>query len=510
MKTIFDFLSKKSIYYFILFASTLMFVAFLMAPLINRIVETSTHTEQLTLTDDSILYATKGDTTTALQKLSKDDTVTILSSDTTWAHVQTASGMMGWIQLPSNSTHYSTSIDVAVTTSQQASIYAQKNGKELTTVPAYSHFLLLFSASDGWLQIQYNNQVAWIQKSDVSISAIATVVATEQAPASLKESASSSSQTLASLKNGDVIQLLNTQNADFALVSYKGQTGYLLHSAYTESVGGIREIIDQQASLPKVVSATKVVYPKLNNTSLLSEPDWASTSIETLSSGTLLTYIDTQGDYFKVKTPSGNTGYIPYWLALVNFATTQSDSSIPTSLSNATIVIDAGHGGEDPGAVTTLNTTTEAQATLSTAQHLKELLQAKGATVILTRTSDTTISLSERATISNQSNADVFISLHFDSNDTGDISGTSVYYYRKVDYNLASVMAKYLAMNLPIQNSGAIFGDLLVLRENTQPALLLELGYLNNLQDNRLIITEDYQRQVAETIVQALEEYFNN
>ena len=73
---------------------------------------------------------------------------------------------------------------------------------------------------------------------------------------------------------------------------------------------------------------------------------------------------------------------------------------------------------------------------------------------------------------------------------------------------MADLVNSKLAQNLPLPNNGVAFGDYLVLRENTQPALLLELGYMNNDSDAAVFDNNYYRDLVSTSILQALTEYF--
>lgn len=176
-------------------------------------------------------------------------------------------------------------------------------------------------------------------------------------------------------------------------------------------------------------------------------------------------------------------------------------------LSQATIVLDAGHGGVDPGAVS--DEFHEKEVALETANRLQQRLQTAGAEVILTRSDDSDVSLTDRAYISNLYGADAFISLHYDaSNAPNQRSGTSAYYYDDNDTALAETINSYLLSYGLLPNHGAHFGDFQVLRDNDRPAVLLELGYMNHDLDHSLIYTDHYQSVIVEAIYQGLADYF--
>ena len=110
--------------------------------------------------------------------------------------------------------------------------------------------------------------------------------------------------------------------------------------------------------------------------------------------------------------------------------------------------------------------------------------------------------------MSNREKANAFISLHFDSGPNSNASGTTGYYFTSTSENLAQTVNKYIARNLTLKSQGTKFQNFLVLRENKQPSILLELGYLNNPDDNKLIESTEYQENIAKSIASALKEYF--
>src|SRR5690606_13645230 len=110
-------------------------------------------------------------------------------------------------------------------------------------------------------------------------------------------------------------------------------------------------------------------------------------------------------------------GYIASWIVTGT-----------NEVSSKTIVIDPGHGGRDEGAAGA-NGTLEKDLTLNAALLLGEKLKKAGFNVILTRSSDEYVSLQDRAELAYIKNADVFISLHFDSIDDSSVHGHTTYYY---------------------------------------------------------------------------------
>src|SRR5699024_8225988 len=233
---------------------------------------------------------------------------------------------------------------------------------------------------------------------------------------------------------------------------------------------------------------------------------------------------DSSEDWYHIRLDENTTGYVAAWVSsIIEEETTEAEEIGATtetneaqyartvsSLAEATIVIDAGHGGYDPGAISPNETITEKDVTLSTALLLKNRLEDAGTNVILTRADDQFISLEQRVQTAHANNADAFISLHYDAMEQANtMSGTTSYYYYDSYLELANIVNRYLSQNAPLANNGVRMGDYYVLRTNQQPAILLELGYMNSDLDLQHINTQSYQATVVEAVYQALREYYS-
>ncbi|BAC15041.1 N-acetylmuramoyl-L-alanine amidase [Oceanobacillus iheyensis HTE831] len=235
--------------------------------------------------------------------------------------------------------------------------------------------------------------------------------------------------------------------------------------------------------------------------------------------------ISSQGDWYQVKLPNGETGWIASWLTTevggVVSESTASDSSNSESVTNApeqqpassgslagyTIVIDPGHGGKDPGSIG-LGDVWEKDIVYSTSNHVVNQLKEAGANVITTRSGDYFVSLEERARISNDYQTDAFISIHYDSFPLLSVSGTTTYYAHKEDQPLAADIQSSIASSVELTNRGSMQANYKVLRDTTAPSVLLELGFISNQYDVNIVQTDDYQRRVATAITNGLIQYF--
>lgn len=204
-----------------------------------------------------------------------------------------------------------------------------------------------------------------------------------------------------------------------------------------------------------------------------------------------------------VKTDKDKYGWMGTWMINPNY------HNQINKLSEATIVIDAGHGGEDSGALSTQGKE-EKTYTLRYAKQLAEKLRKAGARVYMTRDSNQTVSLSKRPELAEKVHANAFISFHFDSSPQDNTaSGFTTYYYHKNNgsFRLAKDINSQLT-SLGIDNRGVDFGNFLVLRNNSQPAVLLESGYINSDRDFSMISDSGYQNQVTSDVVKGLKLYF--
>ena len=396
----------------------------------------------------------------------------------------------------------------AVESDTSVKLYQEPNTQQfpIAEVKKGEFVLVLKKVNDEWFQVQFHQQVAWMPTKDVLLTHL--MIGHSSGAVSLYKEANNQSQVVTSIPYGQLFYLLDDQQSNFSKVSYNGQEGYVDNNQLNYAVDHMNELYKLQAGLPQTLDAKKMISTKLKETPLYESADTFSKRVSTVNAGTIFNYEDRENDFYKVTIGNGKKAYIPYWLVNANFATIESDSQLPQGIEHAKIVIDPGHGGDDPGAVVTFSEKHEADHTLTTALLLKKELENLGATVILTRESDKSVSLENRAQLSNREKANAFISLHFDSGPNSNASGTTGYYFTSTSENLAQTVNKYIARNLTLKSQGTKFQNFLVLRENKQPSILLELGYLNNPDDNKLIESTEYQENIAKSIASALKEYF--
>ncbi len=186
-----------------------------------------------------------------------------------------------------------------------------------------------------------------------------------------------------------------------------------------------------------------------------------------------------------------------------------TETLIPSNhtLSGKVIVIDAGHGGRDPGAPAG-GDYFEKDFTLEIAQKLQQLLASKGAFVIMTRTNDTYRSLNSRVLLSNKNNADIFVSIHFNSYPRESMNGVETYYYKFKDKQLAKIMQTELVETLNSNNLGTKRARLFVIRNTIAPAILVEAAFLTNPDDRKKVFNPEYREKLSMALYKGILNYF--
>ena len=171
------------------------------------------------------------------------------------------------------------------------------------------------------------------------------------------------------------------------------------------------------------------------------------------------------------------------------------------------ILIDAGHGGKDPGSQT-VNGDYEKEFTLDVALRLKQLLKEEGAIVVMTRETDIEQELTQRIAALEKSNANVLISIHFNSLGQIGRSGTETYYYKKEDKTLALSIHQCLIQELGLKNLGVKRSRLYLLTHSIVPSVLIEPAFLSHEEDLEKIKNPLFRQKIAIAISKGLTLYF--
>lgn len=170
------------------------------------------------------------------------------------------------------------------------------------------------------------------------------------------------------------------------------------------------------------------------------------------------------------------------------------------------VIIDAGHGGSDGGTVS--GKIIEKDINLSVALKLKTILEDNNIEVILTRNSDEKMSLAQRTSVANDSNADFFISLHCNYyEDDAQIAGLECY-YNSPDATESKAYAESIIHAVSLSNDvktrDAKTENYYVLRNTQIPAVLVEMGFLSNYSESQKLLNNDYQEILAQRMAEGI------
>lgn len=196
-------------------------------------------------------------------------------------------------------------------------------------------------------------------------------------------------------------------------------------------------------------------------------------------------------------------------------ATTKKKKKSHTAgIAGKTIVIDAGHGGSDVGAIGK-NGLLEKDVTLQVALLLEDYLTEAGANVLMTRRTDVDVArpnatdaeeLQARVDVGNDNDADLFLSIHIDSFISPDAHGTTVYIHD--DARLGKCLHDELMNRLDRTDRGVKFANFYVLRHTAMPASLVELMFISNAEEEKLLGEHDTHVQAARALFEGLRVYF--
>lgn len=188
----------------------------------------------------------------------------------------------------------------------------------------------------------------------------------------------------------------------------------------------------------------------------------------------------------------------------------------PWKASRELIVIDAGHGGEDMGTKSLSGPKYEEKSlTLSTSLFLKAYLQQMGFQVKMTRSNDRFIALDQRSLFANDNKCSLFISVHYNSAPSKEADGVEIYYYKSAEDKkrsdqsrlLAEAVLKRMIGNTSAHSRGVKHGNFSVIRETKMPAILIEGGFMTNLEEMEKIKDPSYLKQLAWGIAQGIDDF---
>ena len=183
---------------------------------------------------------------------------------------------------------------------------------------------------------------------------------------------------------------------------------------------------------------------------------------------------------------------------------------IPTISSMKKVVIDPGHGGSDCGAIG--GGYYEKNLNLTVAKMVEERLSKKNIYVYMTRKKDDTLTLEDRVNYSNEINPDIYVSIHTNSTVQEDSYGLETHYYKDDSLELAKAVHKNFASSKNLKkwdtkDRGVIKSRFYVINHTEAPSILIEMGFISNLQERSKLLQKERQEEIADSIVKGILEY---
>lgn len=184
----------------------------------------------------------------------------------------------------------------------------------------------------------------------------------------------------------------------------------------------------------------------------------------------------------------------------------EKESGVPT------VIIDAGHGGADNGC--SRNGILEKDINLAIAKRVQGKLEDMGYQVIMIREEDTYVAKEDRVKYANECQADIYVSIHQNASEDVNVSGMEVWYKGDDEQRDNKRLAQLIQQHI-VKSTGALErelrgdADFHVTGSTSMPACLVETGFLSNAGERKLLLTEEYQEQIASGIVQGIDYYFH-
>ncbi len=474
-------------------------------------------------------------------QIKKDTEYPVLSTNSSWVQIDLGNGKNGWvadwlIDIISNEpkevshTYIDSTVPILNVRSGPSTSFAIVD--KLSPGKSY---LLLESDGDwgkiqlgdnktGWVSLQYTASFTETTKelpatqesntvgSDIQEpSQISTIISVDTDILNLRETPSLDAAILKKLSRGTQAKSLQSEGDWSEVQLDDGTKGWVYRTYIKEVKSASVETAQHVPSITNPTSANAKVKIITNGTNLRKGPSTKENVVQKAQAGDTYPILKTEGEWFLIDIGNGKSAYVAGWVVSAEGVPNIVKNSMSNVLQGKVIVVDAGHGGADHGTTGKGKKTKEKDVNLLIASLLTKKLEASGAKVIMTRSNDTFISLQTRVDVAINNKADAFISIHHNSYKTSSMKGSMTFYYNASrDKSLAQYVQSDLVKYNGLKDLGARKGDYFVIRENTQPAVLIELGFLSNESEEITIRSAKYQENSAEGIFQGIVKYFVN
>ncbi|MGJ9383984.1 N-acetylmuramoyl-L-alanine amidase [Salipaludibacillus sp. CF4.18] len=427
--------------------------------------------------------------------LSKDIKYPIVSDYGNWYRILFAD-RIGYVNKSGVEIPFTTADKYLRMNVDKAPIYDNSSGK-LVKVGTLERGQVYPRVSDygNWHRIQYNSGYGYVWKEAT------TPVHNPVLPSESKSQYSESKNSLVTTRDtsiydntsGSLVKFAEIEKAnEYSIVSDYGNWYRILLADRIGYVSKLNvEVLYGDEKKQGIVNVT-------NNLNVRNGPGSENGIIGSLSNGENVQIAGESGDWYIIDYQNG-IGYIHS--AYVNLYNNE----------RKVVVIDAGHGGSDPGAVAF--NAKEKDLVFKVALLVAEQMRDTNIEIVLTRDGDYFIPLSDRANIANGINADLFISIH--ANAAGSTAAVGIETFWDDSYSaakskeLASITQAQLLKKLGLRNRGVKQSGFNVIRNSKMPSVLLELGFMTNYGELQKMLTKEFQEDSAEAIKESIDLYFS-
>lgn len=465
--------------------------------------------EETITIEGSIVNARSGPGTVykVIQKLTKGNVYTVIDKKQDWTKIQLSNSEEGWVsnELISQNKSIADSEKGYVNTDTLRVRSSASTSSDMIGQLSKNEEVTIIGEENEWLKIEYDGQTGYVYKSYITAAQEISDESSSLSPPHamittsaliVKNKPKASGKEIATIKKGETYSIIDEENNWIKLQVSK------------EVAGWIPKWNAEIVSKPEETSKKGIVTVLYDHVPLRKKASIHSDVKIYAEKGEELKVTAIEGNMYEVKLSWGRKAYVAGWLVEASEALPQlTKEGEYHSFENKLFVIDPGHGGNDSGTIGA-NGTFEKDLALYTAVLLKDKLERTGATVILTREEDTYVSLEERVQLANAYHPDAYISIHYDSADQAEIQGITQYYYHSSQKGLAVAIDKSMEDYNITKNRGSRFGNYQVLRHNSFPSVLLELGYLSNHEEESTVISPQFQEQITTAIYEGLVKYF--
>ncbi|WP_215146233.1 SH3 domain-containing protein [Exiguobacterium qingdaonense] len=371
----------------------------------------------------------------------------------------------------------------------------------ITVLPANATVKYV-SRYGSWYKVTYNGKTGYVASSFLTPTS-APIPPSDyyktNVNLNMRLTAASWSDVVTTIPSGATVKYVSRYGSWYK-VTFNGKTGYVASEYLTGTTAPIT---------PSSHYKTTV-----NLNMRLSAASWSSV-LTVIPSGATVKYVSRYDSWYKV-TFNGKTGYVASEYLKPTTVTTPTD----TTGSGKTVVIDAGHGGNDPGAV--YGSVYEKVIALDIAKRLAGVLSSTyDYNVKMTRSNDTYLSLQERVSLNKSYKADAFVSLHANASVYNTAHGhevlvpTSDHYttnpYISASRSLGALINKELASRIStIQNRGVKYQNVYVVGRNVTPSTLVEYGFISNSSDRAHLTSTTYRQRMAEATASGIHQFMRS